>query len=99
MHNYIEKVRSGYNTLLFGLIAGDLYSTCLIVSFTHYPALNTVVSTAIFAKRGGSLYHLYDGLWYDPPWGLTHGLPHERWDILYTTGPFRKTASGQCVCG
>ena len=29
--------------------------------------------------QGGSLYHFYDGLWYDPAERRTHDLPCERW--------------------
>ena len=29
-------------------------------------------------KQGGSFYHFYDGLWYDPAATRTHNLPHER---------------------
>ena len=28
--------------------------------------------------QGGSLYHFYDGLWYDPAERRTHDLPCER---------------------
>ena len=28
--------------------------------------------------QGGSLYHFYDGLWYDPAGARTHDLPRER---------------------
>ena len=28
--------------------------------------------------QGGSLYHFYDGLWYDPAERRTHNLPCER---------------------
>ena len=33
---------------------------------------------ALRAKQGGSLYHFYDGLWYDPAERRTHDLPCER---------------------
>ena len=33
---------------------------------------------ALRAMQGGSLYHFYDGLWYDPAERRTHDLPCER---------------------
>ena len=33
---------------------------------------------ALRAMQGGSLYHFYDGLWYDPVGRRTHDLPCER---------------------
>ena len=33
---------------------------------------------AYMPMQGGSLYHFYDGLWYDPAERRTHDLPCER---------------------
>ena len=33
---------------------------------------------ALRGMQGGSLYHFYDGLWYDPAGRRTHDLPCER---------------------
>ena len=37
--------------------------------------------------RGGSLYHFYDGLWYDPTGMRTHDLPCERGTRLPLSQP------------
>ena len=34
--------------------------------------------TTLRAMQGGSSYHFYDGLWYDPGGRRTHDLPCER---------------------
>ena len=48
------------------------------------------------AMQGGSLYHFYDGLWYDPAERRTHDLPCERLTryrlrqpdtVIYSFGP------------
>ena len=62
-----------YDTLLLRMIPGDLLSafphrqfhtlTGLLDSWTALPNSNP---NACMPMQGGSLYHFYDGLWYDP---------------------------------
>ena len=72
----------GYDTLLLRLIPGDLLSACPHRQFHTLPgllesraALPNSYLNALRAMHGGSLYHLYDGLWYDPAGRRTHDLP------------------------
>ena len=51
----------GYNTLLLRLIPGDHLDSRVALP-NSYP-------NALRAMQGGSLYHFYDGLWYDPAGG------------------------------
>ena len=44
-----------------------------------WAALPNSYPNALRATQGGSLYHFYDGLWYDPAERRTHDLPCERW--------------------
>ena len=79
----LERNRGpGYNTLLLRLIPGDLLSACPHRQFKTLPGLlesraqlhcQTLTLTQI-----GSLYHLYDSLWYDLVGARTRDLPHER---------------------
>ena len=67
------------------MIPGDLLS-----AFTHrqfhtlpglldsWAALPNSYPNACMPMQGGSLYHFYDGLWYDPAERRTHDLPCER---------------------
>ena len=74
-----------YDTLLLRMIPGDLLSafhhrqfhtlTGLLASRAALPNSNP---NALRAMQGGSLYHFYDGLWYDPAERRTHDLPCER---------------------
>ena len=64
----------GYDTLLLRMIPGDLLSACPHRQFHTLPgfldsraALSKSYPKASRAMQGGSLYHFYDGLWYDPP--------------------------------
>ena len=43
-----------------------------------WAALPNSYPNALRAIQGGSLYHFYDGLWYDPAERRTHDLPCER---------------------
>ena len=43
-----------------------------------WAALPNSYPNALRAMQGGSLYHFYDGLWYDPAERRTHDLPCER---------------------
>ena len=43
-----------------------------------WAALPNSYPSAFRAMQGGSLYQLYDGLWYDPAERRTHDLPCER---------------------
>ena len=40
-----------------------------------WAALSNSYPNALRAKQGGSLYHFYDGLWYDMAKRRTHDLP------------------------
>ena len=75
----------GYNTLLSRMIPGDLLNGCPHRQFHTLPglldsraALVYSYPNALRAMQGGSLYHFYDGLWYDPAATRTHVLPCER---------------------
>ena len=63
----------GYNTLLLRMIPGDILSACPHRQFYTLPglldnraALPNSNPNALRVMLGGSLYHFYDGLWYDP---------------------------------
>ena len=43
-----------------------------------WAALPNFYPNACMPMQGGSLYHFYDGLWYDPAEKRTHDLPCER---------------------
>ena len=75
----------GYDTLLFQMIPGDLLSACPHRQFHTLPdlldsraALSDSYPNALRAKQRGSLYHFYDGHWYDPAGRRTHDLMCER---------------------
>ena len=61
------------------MIPGDLLSACPHRQFHTLPALldswaalPNSYPKALRAMQGGSLYHFYDGLWYDPAERPTH---------------------------
>ena len=67
------------------MIPGDLLSAFPHRQFHTLPglldswaALPNSYPNALRATQGGSLYHFYDGLWYDPAERRTHDLPCER---------------------
>ena len=67
------------------MIPGDLLSAFPHRQFHTLPglldswaALPNSNSNACVPMQGGSLYHFYDGLWYDPAERRTHDLPCER---------------------
>ena len=75
----------GYDTLLLRMIPGDLLSAFPHRQFHTLPglldswvALPNSNPNALRAMQGGSLYHFYDGLWYDPAERRTQDLPCER---------------------
>ena len=68
----------GYDTLLLRFIPEDLLSACPHRQFHTLPGLLNSYPNALRAMQGGSLYHFYDGLWYDPARRRTHYLPSER---------------------
>ena len=75
---------SGYDTLLLRMIPGDLLSAFPHRQFHTLPglldswaALPNSNPNAWVPMQGGSLYHFYDGLWYDPAERRTHDLPCE----------------------
>ena len=78
------------------MITGDLLSAFPHRQFHTLPdlldswaALPNSYPNALRAMQGGSLYHFYDGLWYDPAERRTHDLPceptrhDEKYIILY----------------
>ena len=76
---------TGYDTLLLRMIQGDLLSAFPHRQFHTLPglldswaALPNSYPNACMPMQGGSLYHFYDGLWYDPAERRTHDLPCER---------------------
>ena len=78
----------GYDTLLLRMIPGDLLSACPHRQFHTLPglldsraALPNSNPNACVPMQGGSLYHFYDGFWYDPAGRRTHDLPCERWTL------------------
>ena len=67
------------------MIPGDLLSAFPNRQFHTLPglldswaALPNSNPNACVPMQGGSLYHFYDGLWYDPAESRTHDLPCER---------------------
>ena len=67
------------------MIPGDLLSAFPHRQFHTLPglldswaALPNSYPNACMRMQGGSLYHFYDGLWYDPAERRTHDLPCER---------------------
>ena len=67
------------------MIPGDLLSACPHRQFHTLPGLSDSQAElpnsypyALRAMQGGSSYHFYDGLWYDPAERRTHDLPCER---------------------
>ena len=67
------------------MIPGDLLSAFPHRQFHTLPglldswaALLNSNPDACVPLQGGSLYHFYDGLWYDPAERRTHDLPCER---------------------
>ena len=67
------------------MIPGDLLSAFPHRQFHTLPglldswaALPNSYPYALRAMQGGSLYHFYDGLWYDSAERRTHDLPCER---------------------
>ena len=67
------------------MIPGDLLSAFPHRRFHTLPglldswaALPNSNPNACMPMQGGSLYHFYDGLWYDPAERWTHDLPCER---------------------
>ena len=67
------------------MIPGDLLSACphrqlhrLPSLLDSWAALSNSNPNACMPMQGGSLYHFYDGLWYDPVERRTHDLLCER---------------------
>ena len=73
------------------MIPGDLLSAFPHRQFHTLPglidswaALPNSNPNACMPMQGGSLYHFYDGLWYDPAERRTHDLPRREADTLPT---------------
>ena len=86
----------GYDTLLLRIIPGDLLSAFPHRQFHTLPglldswaALPNSNPNACMPMQGGSLYHFYDGLWYDPVERRTHDLPCERRTRYRLSNPTR----------
>ena len=80
-----RNLGTGYDTLLLRMIPGDLLSAfphkqfhTLLDLLDIWAALPNSYPNALRAMQGGSLYHFYDGLWYDLAERRTHDLPCER---------------------
>ena len=96
----------GYDTLLLQMIPGDLLSAFPHRQFHTLPglldswaALPNSNPNACMPMQGGSLYHFYDGLWYDPAKRRTHDLPCERRTLYRLSQPdmVRVIAKTSCV--
>ena len=79
------------------MIPGDLLSAFPHGQFHTQPglldswaALPNSNPNPLRAMQGGSLYHFYDGLWYDPAERRTHDLPCERRTRYRLSQPDRK---------
>ena len=71
-----RNLGQGYNTLYLRLIPGVLLNACphrqfytLSVFFRQSGCTVKLLPKCMHAKQGGSLYHFYDGLKYDPARG------------------------------
>ena len=76
------------------MIPGDLLSAFPHRQFHTLPglldswaALTNSYPNTLRAMQGGSLYHFYDGLWYDPAERPTHDLPCERRTLYRLSKP------------
>ena len=86
------------------MMPGDLLSAFPHRQFHTLPglldswaALPNSYPNALRAMQGGSLYHFYDGLWYDPAERRTHDLPCERRTRYRLSQPDTvRTACGNC---
>ena len=91
----------GYNTVLLRLIPGDLLSACrhrqlhtLPGLLDSWAALSNSYPNALRAIQGGSLYHFYDGLWYDRPGGeLTTNLHCQTHTLMQSDHDLTKKSS------
>ena len=88
------------------MIPGDLLSACPHRQFHTLPglldswaALPNSYPNALRAMQGGSLYHFYDGLWYDPAERRTHDLPCERQTRYRLSQPDTVEQPGLCGQG
>ena len=62
---------------------GGLLTTILCIHNQYLVTINSQIKLSVclsvcLSMQGGSLYHFYDGLWYDPAERRTHDLPCER---------------------
>ena len=88
------------------MIPGDLLSAFPHRQFHTLPdlldswaALPNSYPNACMPMQGGSLYHFYDGLWYDPAERRTHALPCERRTRYRLSQPDTVTENGNSVLG
>ena len=87
------------------MIPGDLLSAFPHRQFNTLPglldsraALPNSNPNALRAMQGGSLYHFYDGLWYDPGKRRTSDLPCERRTRYRLSQPDTVTPKNQTHC-
>ena len=85
------------------MIPGDLLSAFPHRQFYTLPglldswaALPNSNPNACMSMQGGSLYHFYDGLWYDPAERRTHDLPCERRTRYRLSQPDMRFKKGKC---
>ena len=83
------------------MIPGDLLSAFPHRQFHTLPglldswaALPNSYPNVCMPMLGGSLYHFYDGLWYDPAERRTHDLPCERRTRYRLSQPDRSASKG-----
>ena len=89
------------------MIPGDLLSAYSHRQFHTLPglldswaALPNSYPNACMPMQGGSLYHFYDGLWYDPAERRTHDLPCERrtrYRLKACSNKTRQQRHRQCI--
>ena len=84
------------------MIPGDLLSAfphrqfhTLPGLFDSWAALPNSNPNACNPMQGGSLYHFYDGLWYDPAERRSHDLPCERQTRYQLSQPNTVNPSGK----
>ena len=87
------------------MIPGDILSAFPHRQFHTLPglldswaALPKSYPNALRAMQGGSLYHFYDGLWYDPAERRTHDLSCERQTRYRLSQPDTVNSVGLMIC-
>ena len=93
---------TGYITLLLRMIPGDLLSAWPHRQFHTLPslldsraALLNSYPNALRVMQGGSLYHFYDNLWYDPAGTRTHDPQCERFDLYVLPTSYTRSSDDE----